>query len=524
MALAALAAAPWTWLPAVAGAAARHWLDLGEKGSSQVRVRVLSPFRLSAEGVSLGALPGAPRIGSVEARYTPWGLARGRMRKAVAEDLVWDLSGLVPEKAASLFAGSNATGRLRLAWKPGMGYDGRFEADVMGAPLVAAFSSDAALRQFDLRARLEPAGGAAHRLPVFRLEAEGERHEGAAGTTNAFTAAARLAADGVPLVANATAAAGDGAFSCEAEVPAAAFASDDPLLAPVLAAFLPPDAPAFSLSGTFSAEMSASRPKGAALPEWTAGARVADCGVSAAVGEKTAAVAGAGGTFRVRGLGPHVDVLPFSARFAGASFDRYGLSKGALRFRADPGSILLTEGFAGFCGGTVRVYALHLDFEKLDAGFTLLLDDLDAGEVLALFPNVEGTATGKMNGKLPLSIRRGAKVRLRDAFLHSPPGQIGKLRLRKATALVDNLRGTGIPEETCRSLEDALADLDYDVLRLDLSQDRETGAGRLALRLHGTAAASGGRAATPVDLNVNLNGQLEESINVGLRAAGLQPR
>ena len=532
----AVAAAPWTWLPALGGAAARHWLDLGEKGSSSVRVRWLSPFRLSARDLTLGALPGAPRVASVEARFTPWGLARGRVRSLAVSGAVWDLAELVPDKLSPLFAGTNLTGGLTMRWRKGAGYAGHVRAELLGAPLGGVFGSDSELRRFDLALRLAPPSGAVHPLPAIRLEAGAWRPgrgetprpalsgDSAVDTNAAFRAEARLSAAGTDFAVAAEASAGDGAFAADARLAPAAFSEGDALLAPLLATLLPPDTPLFPLSGRAEGRFSATRAKGAALPTWTAEVRLRDGEVAAAVGDKTASLQGCGVFAKVDGFGPHMDLRPFGVRFKRAAFDRFELGEGALWFRADARTLLLTEGFAGFCGGTVRVYALHLDIERLDAGFTLLLDDLDAGEVLSLFPHVDGTATGRMNGKLPLSVRRGAKIHLRDAFLHSPPGQVGRLRLRQASALVDKLRETGIPEETCHSLEEALADLDYDVLRLDLTQDPKTGDGRLAVRLHGAAAASAGRAATPVDLNLVFSGQLEDSVNLGLRAAGIQPR
>jgi hypothetical protein len=48
-----LALFPYTWGPAVAGAVARHYLDLGEKGSSSCTVDRLSLFRLKAHGIRM---------------------------------------------------------------------------------------------------------------------------------------------------------------------------------------------------------------------------------------------------------------------------------------------------------------------------------------------------------------------------------------------------------------------------------------------------------------------------------------
>ena len=74
--------------------------------------------------------------------------------------------------------------------------------------------------------------------------------------------------------------------------------------------------------------------------------------------------------------------------------------------------------------------------------------------------------------------------------------------------------------EACASLEQALRNLDYDVLRLDLTRG-EDGENRLAIRLDGSAAE--GKKKTPVNLRLNLNGDIEETINVAIEAAGLRP-
>jgi hypothetical protein len=237
-------------------------------------------------------------------------------------------------------------------------------------------------------------------------------------------------------------------------------------------------------------------------------------------GEQDASLSGGRGFFRVTGFGPHADLQPFGVLFKEASVGPVRLDAGSFWFRGGGDSLLLTEGRAGFCGGVVRVYALHMNLASLDAGFTVLLDGLEAGEILGLFPDVRGTATGKLYGKLPLAIRNGSAVRLRDAYLFSPPGQVGRIELEDSAVVVDKLRQSGVPEEACESLEKALHNLDYDVLRLDLTRN-EDGENRLAIRLDGTAAE--GKKRTPVNLRLNLNGDIEETINVALAAARFLP-
>ena len=169
--------------------------------------------------------------------------------------------------------------------------------------------------------------------------------------------------------------------------------------------------------------------------------------------------------YQVNGFGSHADLQPFGVLFKEARLGAVALDAGSFWFRGGGDSILLTEGRAGFCGGVVRVYALHMNLASLDAGFTVLLDGLEAGALLGLFPDVRGTATGQLYGKLPLAIRKGSAVRLRDAYLFSPPGQVGRIELEDPAVVVDKLSASGVPEEACASLEQALRNLDYDVLR-----------------------------------------------------------
>ena len=137
--------------------------------------------------------------------------------------------------------------------------------------------------------------------------------------------------------------------------------------------------------------------------------------------------------------------------------------------------------------------------------------------MLALFPGVRGSATGRLYGKLPLSLRNGREVRLRNAFLYSPPGQGGRLELQDASAVVDNLAAAGVPAETCRDLEKALRALDWDSVRMDLTQDRRSGDGRLSVKLDGSS--KDGPAQIPVKLELNFDGAIQDMLNLGIRAA-----
>ena len=510
-----LALFPYTWGPALAGRVARHYLDLDEKGSSSCTVDRLSLFRVKARDIRLGAVPGAPRVASVDARYTPWGLLRGEGLRLAVEGAEMDLKDLLPPAALERATNAAATARLDLGWKPGEGYRGELRGQVLGGALggdlvaptwrepKVSLSYDPALRGID--------------LPGLRAEARARL----SATTNGLAVAATADAgvEGTSWRISADAAAEGGAFAVAARLPHGAFSQDDALLAPLLRTFAPTNlAPRFS--GLVTGAVSVARAAGASLPTWEASARLVNLDAEGKAGEQDASLAGGRGFFRVTGFGPHADLQPFGVLFKEASVGPVRLDGGSFWFRGGGDSLLLTEGRAGFCGGVVRVYALHMNLASLDAGFTVLLDGLEAGEILGLFPNVRGSATGKLYGKLPLAIRNGSAVRLRDAYLFSPPGQVGRIELEDSAVVVDKLRQSGVPEETCESLEKALHNLDYDVLRLDLTR-AEDGENRLAIRLDGSAAE--GKKRTPVNLRLNLNGDIEETINVALAAIGLRP-
>ena len=132
-------------------------------------------------------------------------------------------------------------------------------------------------------------------------------------------------------------------------------------------------------------------------------------------------------------------------------------------------AILITQASAGLCGGKVNVYSLTLNPETLNAGFTLFVDDVETGELLSHLNGFSGEASGRLHGKVRLFVREGGKaVRLSDAFLYSTPGETGKLKLNDPTPVTDNLALAGLDEVTRSNVADALTDLDYSVLRLNL--------------------------------------------------------
>lgn len=505
---------PGGWGAALAGRLARSYLDLDAPGSSRCTVDWISPFGLHVRDVSLGAAPGTPSLELLVARFTPWGLLRGQVRHVAAIGFSADFSNELAG-AESLLDDTSVRAGLSLAWRDGEGYAGSLDGTAFGGSFGTEVNSDAALSNLTAALVFEPALRGLQ-LPPFAATLSAALAP-AAETSLVATAHAGFA--GSSWAVDATAAVEtNGAFAAGAALPAASLARGDPLVAPLLAwsgatNFLA------ALSGSVTGAVHVAKAADAPVAEWNAALRVSGLDADVAAGDVPVWLRGGGTLLRADGYGGKLLVRPFGLRYRSLSAgDRVALESGSFWFRADDtSSLLLTEGRTGFCGGTVRVYALHLDLEHLDAGFTLYLDDLQTGDILALLPGVAGSATGTVHGKIPLSYRDG-KIRLRDAYLYSPPGQVGKLRLSETDAVVENLRAAGVPDSTCDDLRTALADLDYTVLRMDLRQNRDA-TGRLDVKLEGTAGE--GKRAVPVSLELGFNGQIQDLLNVGLRASAL---
>ena len=512
--LAAVLSFPGGWGAALAGRVARSYLDLDEPGSSRCTVRWISPFRLDVRDVSIGAAPGTPSLESLEARFTPWGLLRGRVGSleaagfsAVFTNELAAAGNLVPEATAGA--------DLHLRWVDGRGYDGFLEATVFGGPLEARFGSDENLSDLHSELWFEPKLQGLD-LPMFTASLHALPAP-AAGTS--IVAVASAGFEGSSWQIRGTGAVEtNGAFAADVRLPAASLARDDALVAPILAWSGATNFVA-ALSGAVTGIVHVAKAADAPVAEWFAAVRATDLDADLAAGEAPVALRGGATYVRVDGYGPKFLVRPFGIRYRSLSAGiGLALDSGSFWFRADDmSSLLLTEGRTGFCGGTVRVYALHMNLASLDAGFTLYLDDLEAGEILALLPGVEGSATGTIHGKIPLSWRDG-RIRLRDAYLYSPPGQVGKLQLSETDAVVENLRAAGVPDSTCDDLRRALANLDYTVLRMDLKQNRD-GTGRLDVKLEGSATEE--NLTIPVSLDLGFNGQIQDLLNVGLRATAM---
>ena len=319
---------------------------------------------------------------------------------------------------------------------------------------------------------------------------------------------------GTPWTVAADFGAGLGTYHAQVRMPKTAFAETDPLLARLLAEYPATGVSNLTFSGSVALDASVERTRQMPVPVWSAKVpvRLDRVGLSCETGD--VAAEGIVLTPEASGLADHIDVTPLHLRATSLSADGFALSNLFASARADLKSVLVTEAGASTCGGKVSLYSLFLDPKSLNAGFTLFLDNIDAGEMLAHIRGFNGHASGRLHGKVRLFVREGGKaVRLSDAFLYSTPGETGKLKMAEPQTVTGNLAMAGIDQSTQDNVANALTDLDYSVLRFDLKRLEGKNA-TLGVRIEGSATR--GELTVPVNLNLNINGELEQIINTGL--------
>lgn len=308
--------------------------------------------------------------------------------------------------------------------------------------------------------------------------------------------------------------AGFGTYHARVKLSKTAFSECDPLLAKILAAH--PQAAITNLvfSGSVALDASVERTRRMPVPVWKVSMPIRVDAADLTMTNREIAAAGIALTPAASGIADHIDIAPLHLRASALSADGFTLTNIYASARADLKSVLVTEAGATTCGGKVSLYSLFLDPKNLNAGVTLFLDNIDAGDMLTHIKGFDGQASGRLHGKVRLFVKEGGKaIRLSDAFLYSTPGETGKLKMSEPETVTDNLALAGIDEATRGNVSNALADLDYSVLRFDLERLEGRNA-TLGVRIEGTATR--GDLTVPVNLNININGELEQIVNTSL--------
>ena len=482
--LAGLAATfPKGWGPWLVARIIRNSIATPELGGTLEAVEVVSLQRFEMRGLRLCAVPGEPTLDRVSARYTLRGLLReNRLDSLDATGFRMDLGAAMTPEASALFTNYWIEGEAHVASEgdKGRGMTARVDGRLLDWPLRADARFGATLTNgFAL------AGNGNASLPGTQWGAEADF----SATTNGW--------------------------EVEASLPLTSFDEGNPVIASLLERALPPGVSNLVGQGSVTVDASARMTKAMPVPVWKALVSVR-LGEASLVAEETPVyVEGLSVRIVASGIADHWDLAPIMPSFRSARVREFDFGEGRAVVLVDPERILVSEASVGFCGGFVRGYSLFFSPERKDTLMTLFVDGIDAGQALGRLPNFKGTATGRLYGRIPLWVTGEKEVRLRDAFLYSPPGEVGKLCLTDASPITDTLAASGVPEETRDNLSHALSNLDYSVLRLDFRRgDAEESV--LSFRVEGTSTE--GQITTPVNLTVNFHGALERFLNVGIRA------
>ena len=308
-------------------------------------------------------------------------------------------------------------------------------------------------------------------------------------------------------------------WSASVKMPETAFTQDDDVLRALLEKYPITAVSNLTFSGSIALDAHAERTFHTPVPVWSAKLPVKNLSAGLMMEDKAYSIQGLSITPAASGIANHIDIATLRPRAKSITAAGFELSDFYASVRVTDKAILVTEAAAGFCSGQVNLYSLVLDPKNLNTGFTLFLDDVNAGEALTHLNGFSGEASGRLHGKVKLFVREGGKaIRLSDAFLYSTPGEIGKLKLADPAPITDNLAMAGIDEATRNNVADALTDLDYSVLRLNLKRGEGRSA-TLSTTVRGTATR--GKMSVPVDLTLNFNGDLEQLINTGLGYSNL---
>lgn len=297
----------------------------------------------------------------------------------------------------------------------------------------------------------------------------------------------------------------------------------DEVLAAVLSRLALPSVSNLVFSGTFSLDADGSSTPRRPVPAWSARGSLKDVDAEfSTAGGRDVAVKGLRIKFGVDAIADHKDIAPLHPRAAAVEFAGFTLSNVYASVRATERSYLVTEAGADCGGGNLRLYSLFLDPKSLTTGATIFMDGVDAGAVLSRLYGFHGEASGRLHGKLPFFLKNGKVLHLKDAYLFSKPGETGKVRISDARPILYNLELAGVPASERDNLSKALADLDYNVLKVELKRGEDGEDSALELVLEGSATR--GATTVPVKLDVTFHGDFDTIINTGINISKLSGR
>lgn len=370
---------------------------------------------------------------------------------------------------------------LPCSWRPGQGF---------AVPDPTASHPSLGWQELTVKGvRLQP-GKAALELRGQTLRA----------TTRLAPAASALVADAVATVAWERGL----AVAAEVTVPQARITGNDPALAPLAAAWAGAD---------FAADVA-----GSGQLSWRPGtvSGRATCDIAKADlfwPARKLSVRGAAVALEFPDL-PHLRTAPAQRlTFANASVAGLPVDGGELVLAVEaPDRLFLERADLRWCGGWLRAYAFRFNPRQPEGDLVLYADRIQVEPFLKLFKSLGTQGSGVLYGRLPLALRSG-RIKFSEGFFFSLPGQTGNLQMTDNPWLAQSLDAGGMDPGMTARVKRALGDFDYSVFRMDLETASAQEA-RLRFRVFGRSRTD--PTLQPIDLNVNVNGPLEQLLNLGL--------
>ncbi|MCF7854827.1 MAG: YdbH domain-containing protein [Candidatus Pacebacteria bacterium] len=230
--------------------------------------------------------------------------------------------------------------------------------------------------------------------------------------------------------------------------------------------------------------------------------------------ENDTAMAGLSGVIAFEAL-PNLKTQPHQRlTFASASVAGIPVQGGSITYQLESKDLFFLEQCAlAWCGGMLRTHATRFNLRKPDFELVLYAEDIQLQQVLGLMKNFNGTAEGTLYGRIPFAIKDW-RISYDQGFLYSVPGKTGALKVKEAGLLTATVPPGHPNYARLKQAEKALQDFRFDVFKLDFG-GKGTSDTRLSMHLEGRSRAN--ENLPPVILDVNVNGALQEYINMGLQ-------
>jgi len=179
----------------------------------------------------------------------------------------------------------------------------------------------------------------------------------------------------------------------------------------------------------------------------------------------------------------------------------------------DSNKITVTRATLKALGGSLGAepFKYFLDQRQLDV--VLLAEDINMEEVLALTKDLPAKASGRVNGRLPVHVDEGG-FRLGTGWLALTPGVAAQLQFNAAGLLTAGLSPGSPSYAVLKKVESGLLKLKVSELRLEIRPPDAPPGRSATLHVAGEPFDPGVKA--PVTLDLNVNGPLEQLLNLGL--------